>query len=96
MIDRRPLLWMAKAKSVTGLTATITPLHQRFLSDMLLDMKRFDVPPKDERKMDKIIVVGKHRSLPLKLMIEGYWTFKKMFRFVSAYFSHVDKLSSLI
>jgi hypothetical protein len=30
MIDRRPLLWMARAKSLTGLTATISPLQGAF------------------------------------------------------------------
>ena len=70
-----------EARSVTGLTATLTPMHQRFLSDMLPGMEIWDVTPKEDRKMDKIIVVGTHRRLPLKLVIDGDWKFQKMFRF---------------
>ncbi|WP_415878409.1 DEAD/DEAH box helicase family protein [Methylomonas sp. TEB] len=84
-IDRRPIRWMAKAKSVTGLTATLTPLNQQFLADMLPGLKRFDIPPKDDRKMDKIIVVGTRTHLPLKVMIDGHWRFNKMFRFRETY-----------
>lgn len=81
LIDRRPLLWMANAKSLTGLTATLSPHHQNFLAETLPGLKLFDIPPKEDRKMDKIIVAGTSQNLPLKLIIDGHWQFKKMFRF---------------
>jgi len=80
-IDRRPLEWMAGAKSLTSLTATLSPTQQRFLVDMLEELKRFDIEPKDDRKMDRIIVVGMSRRIPLKMYQEVHLTFDKMFRY---------------
>jgi hypothetical protein len=81
MIDRRSLHWMAQAKSVTGLTATITPLQQAFLGEILVGLKQCTIAPKDDRKMDKIIVVGMRREIPVKMYIDRHWIFQKMFRY---------------
>jgi hypothetical protein len=81
LIDRRPLTRMGKAKSVTMLSATVTSMHQRFLSETLGGLTRTDIHPPVERRMDKIIVVGIFRSIPTKLVAEGKWQFKKLLRF---------------
>jgi hypothetical protein len=71
-IDRRPLLAMANARSVTTLTATLSPVHERFLVHMLPGLKRFDVASREDRKMDKIILIGMARAIPLKMYLDGY------------------------
>lgn len=81
MIDRRPLLWMGNAKSVTGLSATISPLQEKFVSDVLGEIERFTISPNADRKMDKIIVIGMERSIPIKMYIDEHLKFEKMFRF---------------
>ena len=81
LIDRRPLLWMSKAKSLTGLSATITPLQKKFLSETAGELNEFVVHPDDTRKMDKIVVVGMERKISVKKIAEGNWTFDRMFRF---------------
>jgi hypothetical protein len=80
-IDRRPLLAMADARSVTTLTATLSPVHERFLAHMLPGLKRFDVAPREDRKMDKIILIGMARTIPLKMYLDGHLKFEKMFRY---------------
>ncbi len=81
MVDRRPFIWMAHAKSVTGLTATLTPFQQRFLGDMFEGLTQFNIPPREDLKMDKIIVVGMSRQIPVRMFVEERWQFDKMFRF---------------
>lgn len=80
-IDRRPIEWMSKAKSVTSLTATLSPTQQRFLVNQLENLKRFDIAPLNDRKMDKIIVIGMSRKIPLKMYQKGHLTFDRMFRY---------------
>jgi len=81
LLDRRPFKWIAGAKSVTGLTATITPFQLRFLGDMFDGLEAYDIPPGDDLMMDKIIVIGMSRTIPLSMYVENQWTFEKMFRF---------------
>lgn len=80
-IDRRPLAWMANARSLTALTATLSPSQQQTLLFMLENLKRFDIAPTDDRKMDKIIAIGMYRKIPLKMYQEGHLKFDKMFRY---------------
>lgn len=81
MIDRRPLLWMAQAKSVNTLTATITPFQERFLAELFGELERCKIAPPEDRKMDQILVIGMQREIPLKMYIDGHLVVTKMFRF---------------
>jgi hypothetical protein len=81
LIDRRPLTKMKNAKSLTCLTATITPIYERFLSETAADLKKIIIKPDQRRKMNQIIVIGMERKIPVKKLVEGKWTFNKMLRF---------------
>jgi len=81
LIDRRPLAHFGKAKSITMLSATVTSMHERFLSETLGGLTRTDVEPLPERRMDKIILVGIYRAIPTKMIISQRWQFKKLLRF---------------
>jgi hypothetical protein len=56
--------------------------QERFLSSTINDeIQRFQIEPIDDRKMDKIIVIGKKYEIPLSMYINGNLQFEKMFRY---------------
>jgi hypothetical protein len=72
---------MAKAKSLATLTATISDSQTEFLARILEGLKRFDIAPQSERRMDQIIVIGMERRIPPKMILDGHLQFDKMFRY---------------
>jgi hypothetical protein len=81
-IDRRPLSELAKAKSLSGLTATLLSSQERFISSTINDeIQRYEIDPVTDRKMDKIIIIGMSDSIPLSCYTNGNLQFTKMFRY---------------
>jgi hypothetical protein len=56
-------------------------MHERFLSEVLGGFSKSIIPASDERRMDKIIVVGMSKSIPVKQIADGNWKFGRMLRF---------------
>lgn len=81
-IDRRPLSCFANAKSFSGLTATLLPSQERFISTTINDeVHRFEIDPISDRKMDKIIIIGMPETIPLSAYTNDHLKFTKMFRY---------------
>ncbi|MGH9958788.1 MAG: hypothetical protein ACREBC_16925, partial [Pyrinomonadaceae bacterium] len=72
-IDRKPLVHMRGGASVIGLTATMTQAKMQFLEAMLPEIKRFEIPTHDDRKIDRIILIGTALEIKAERIAEGLW-----------------------
>lgn len=66
LTDKLALRHLAHARSITGLTATISQNQRRFLVDHLPALKHLNVPPEDRQKIDRVAVIGLRRKIDPK------------------------------